>query len=193
MRLTPLDLRRARFSSAVRGFNREEVSGFLDEAATDFERTVRHADQARQEADALQAQLEEHESREATRRETLITAQRVSCEVRETAKREAELIVAEARQHANNLVREARHAGQQAERELDELQHRRHDAEQSVEDAIATLRTALDLIRRQDLVTASGHRHKQPIPAGPGEKVSDPGRQAAQGGPHPNVSIERTL
>ena len=150
MRLTPLALRRARFSAAVRGFNRAEVSSFLEEAAADFEQAVRQAERARQEVGSLQAQLEEHHQREATLRETLSTAQRVSSEVRETAKREAELIVREARDQARDVMRADRTACQRDEREAADLHHRRREAEQSLEDAIASLRTALDIVRRQD-------------------------------------------
>ena len=89
MKIAPLDLRRAKFGAAVRGFNRGEVTSFLSEAADGFERAIRHTDRMRQELDTLQSQLDEHREREATLRDTLLTAQRLAADVHESAKQEA--------------------------------------------------------------------------------------------------------
>jgi cell division initiation protein len=150
MRLAPLDLRRAQFGVVLRGFDRAEVASFLSEAADDFEKAVREADRARQEVGALHDQLEEHRQREATLRDTLLTAQRVSSEVRESAKHEAELLVREARGQADEIVHVARTRCLAVERELADLSDRRSDAERSLEDVIATLRNALDVVKRPD-------------------------------------------
>ena len=139
MRLTPLDLRRAQFGAAVRGFNRTEVSRSLAEADDDLELALRSAKRARQEVSALSAQLAEDRQRKAPSRDTALAAQRASSEAREAAKREAELIVREARGQANEV-----------ERELTDLRHQRRDAEKSLKNSIATLRTALDVVTRQD-------------------------------------------
>lgn len=145
MRLTPLDLRRAQFSAAVRGFNRAEVASFLTEAADDLELALVTAERARQEVSALQAQLAESPARD-----TALAAQRASSEVREAAKREAELIVREAREQADEVVRVARARCLTVERALTALGHRKRDAEKSLEESIATLRAALDEVRRLD-------------------------------------------
>ena len=70
MRLAPLELRRVQFGVALRGFDRAEAANFLSEAAGDFEKAVREADRTRQEVGALHDQLEEHQQREATLRDT---------------------------------------------------------------------------------------------------------------------------
>ena len=48
MNIAPLDLRRARVGSAVRGFDRPEVASFLNEAADGYEQAIRDADRLRQ-------------------------------------------------------------------------------------------------------------------------------------------------
>ena len=150
MRLTPLDLLRAQFGAAVRGFNRTEVSSFLSEADDDLELALRNAERTRQEVSALHAQLAEDHQREAPSRDTVLAAQRVPSEIREAAKREAELIVREARGQADEVERLARTRCLEVERELTDLRHQRRDAEKSLENSIATLRTALDVVKRQD-------------------------------------------
>ena len=41
MRLTPIEIRRHRFQTRMRGFDREEVRTFLDIVLSDFEDVVR--------------------------------------------------------------------------------------------------------------------------------------------------------
>ena len=150
MRIAPQDVRRARFGSAIRGFHRAEVTSFLGETADGYEAANRESDRLRQQVGTLQKQLEEHRQREASLRDTLLTAQRVSAEVRESAKQEAELIVREARCRADTLIQKARARCQDVEREITELRLNRIDVETSIEGSIAALRHALDFVRRQD-------------------------------------------
>ena len=150
MKIAPLDLRRARFGAAVRGFNRAEVTSFLNEDADDYEQANRDTDRLRQEVATLQSQLDEHRQRETTLRDTLLTAQRVSTEVRESAKKEAELIVREARGRADELTRKAGAQRQDVEREIAKLRRKRTDVEASIEGSIVALRHALEAIKQQD-------------------------------------------
>ena len=150
MKIAPLDLRRARFGAALRGFNRPEVVSFLNEAADGYEQAMRDADRLRQQIGTLQQQLSEHRQREATLRDTLLTAQRISAEVRESAKQEAELIVREAHGRADELTRKAGAECQDAEREVTDLLRKRTDVEASIESSIVSLRHALDFAKQQD-------------------------------------------
>ena len=174
MRLTPLDLRRVQFDAAVRGFNRTEVSSFLAEAADDLELALRTAERARQDVSALHAQLAEDRQRAAPSRDTVLAAQRVSSEIREATKREAELIVREARGQADEVERLARARCLEVERELTDLRHQRRDAEKSLKNSIATLRTALDVVTRQDRGSNSDNvreHHPRPMMAATGSSA----------------------
>ena len=53
MRLTPIEIRRHRFSSRVRGFDRDEVRAFLDMVIADFEDVVRQNAQLRRDNERL--------------------------------------------------------------------------------------------------------------------------------------------
>ena len=189
MKIAPLDLRRARFGSAVRGFNRAEVVSFLNEAADGYEQAIRGTDRLRQEVGALQKQLEEHRQREATLRDTLLTAQRVSAEVRESAKQEALLIVREARGRADELVRKAGARCQEVEREITDLRRKRTDAEASIEGSIATLRHALEFVKQQDRDRRQDEKIRQHHPqsfdrgAGTVRPASHPVIEAAESHP----------
>ncbi len=104
MRLTPLDIQNHRFARSLRGFDPEEVETFLRLVAEDFERVVRGSEEARGQIHELKARLEQFTDREETLRQTLMTAQEVSDDLRRTAAREAEVIIAEAEVKAEKIL-----------------------------------------------------------------------------------------
>src|SRR3954465_6325562 len=107
MRIAPLDLRQQRFRTALRGFDRTEVVAFLTEAADDYEHAMREIDRLRGDLMRMEALLAEHRERESNLRDTLLTANRLSEEMKETAHTEAKLIVREAQGRADVLIQKA--------------------------------------------------------------------------------------
>ena len=109
MRLSPVDIRQQNFSmKTFRGFDPQEVDAFLDDVADDLESLLR-------ENAAPREQLGGHEERarglaetEKTLKDTLVTTQRVAEEMKEGAKRDAQLLVREATLNADKLLEEAR-------------------------------------------------------------------------------------
>ena len=107
MRISPMDMRQQRFRSAFRGYDRTEVVAFLTEAADDYEHAMRDIDRLRGDLMRMEALLAEHRERENNLRDTLLTAQRVTGELKETAHTEAKLIVREAQGRADLLLQKA--------------------------------------------------------------------------------------
>lgn len=109
MRLSPVDIRQQQFTMKMfRGFDPQEVDAFLDDVAEDYESLLR-------ENATLREQLGAHEERarglsetEKTLKDTLVTTQRVAEEMKESAKRDAQLQVREATLNAEKLMEEAR-------------------------------------------------------------------------------------
>jgi cell division initiation protein len=150
MRIAPMDMRRARFRAAVRGFDRTEVVAFLTEAADDYEQALREIDRLRQDLARSESSLVEHRDREATLRNTLVTAQKLADEIKEAAENEGRLIVREAQGRADLLLQKAQARVNEIERSITELRLRRRDAEGTVEGSIQALQRALEFIRAQD-------------------------------------------
>ena len=155
MRIAPLDLRQPRFKAAFRGFDKTEVVAFLTEAADDYEHALREIDRLRQDLSRMEAALAEHREREATLRNTLTTAQRLSDELKEAANNEARMIVREAQGRGDLLVQKAQARLEQVERDITELRLRRRGVEGSVEASIQALYHALEFIREQDRAECS--------------------------------------
>jgi cell division initiation protein len=169
MRISPMDMRQQRFKSALRGFDRTDVVAFLTEAADDYEHAMREIDRMRGDLMRMEALLAEHRHREANLRDTLMTAQRISDDLKETAQNEARLIVREAQGRADLLLQKAQARLEELDRDINELKLRRRDTEGSLEASIQALYRALEFIRDQDEARSEEkvliHRPRQTDPA----------------------------
>jgi len=150
MRISPMDMRQQRFKSAMRGYDRTDVVAFLTEAADDYEHAMREIDRLRGDLMRMEALLAEHRERERNLRDTLLTANRISEELKEAAHTEAKLIVREAQGRADVLIQKAQVRLDEMDHDCNELKLRRRDAEGSVEASIQALYRALEFMRDQD-------------------------------------------
>jgi cell division initiation protein len=150
MRIAPLDLRQPRFKTSVRGFDKTEVVAFLTEAADDYEHALREIDRLRQDLLRMESLLAEHRERENNLRNTLLTAQRLSDEVKNAAQNEAKMIVREAQGRADLLLQKAQARLEEIEHDINELRLRRRGVEGSLEASIQALYHALEFMRDQD-------------------------------------------
>src|ERR1044071_6860854 len=94
--LTPLEIQKQVFTRALKGYNADEVRGYLHLVAEEIERLLIEVDRATRENSMLREELEEHNQRERILKDTLLSAQKVSEDVRANARKEAELIVKDA-------------------------------------------------------------------------------------------------
>jgi cell division initiation protein len=150
MKVTPLDLRQQRFKSVMRGFDRDEVTAFLNEVAEDYEQAIREADRLRDDLTRAQASLEEHREHERNLRNTLLTAQKLADEIRTNAENDAKRIVREAEGRSDLLLQKAQARLEEVQREIDSLRLKRRDVEASLESTISALRNSLDFVKQQD-------------------------------------------
>src|SRR6476660_2942008 len=89
MNVSPLDLRQQRFRKTFRGFDPVEVASLMTAVADDYEQALRETDQLRQELMRSEAALVLHRENEKNLQSTLMTAQRVSDDIRANAELEA--------------------------------------------------------------------------------------------------------
>ena len=150
MRISPMDVRQQRFRTALRGYDRTEVVAFLTEAADDYEQAMREIDRLRSDLMRMEALLGEHRQRENNLRDTLLTAQRVSGELKESAQTEGKLIVREAQGRADLLLQKTQNRLEELEHDVNEMKLRRRDAEGALESTIQALYRALEFVRDQE-------------------------------------------
>ena len=127
MRITPLDLQNHRFPRRVAGYAQEEVDDFLRLVADDYEAALREAEAQREQVTRLEQRVEELAVNEKILQDTLITAQKLSEDLKQTSIKEAEVIVGEAEVKGEKILDAAhRRAAKLAEdiREMKQLKTR---------------------------------------------------------------------
>ncbi len=107
--LTPVDVRRFDFGSALRGYDKTRVDQFRDQVAEELERLTRSNQELEAKAKGFHEQLRAFRERDKALNDALITAQQLRAETREQAEREAQLILREARAEGEKLIEESRH------------------------------------------------------------------------------------
>ncbi|WP_305043355.1 DivIVA domain-containing protein [Geoalkalibacter sp.] len=107
MAITPIDIQQHQFKSQLFGYDKSGVDRFLELVAEEMERVHRQYQEVREELSRTRATLEEMREREATLKETLMTAQKVTDDLRANARKEAEIIIADARVRGEQIVGEA--------------------------------------------------------------------------------------
>jgi len=150
MNVSPLDLRQQRFHSRFRGFDKIEVTSFLAAVAEDYEQALRETDRLRQELMRMEAVLNENREHEKNLQSTLMTAQKLSDEIKANAEHEAKRIVREAEGHSDLLLEKTQARLEDIQREIDGLKLKRKDVEVSIESSISTLRNTLEFVRDQE-------------------------------------------
>ena len=107
MNITPLDITQKHFRRSFRGYDPEEVEAFLSLVAVEFEALVKDVNALREAGQRKDDELAEHRSRERTLQETLVTAQRASEDIRDAARKEAEITISDAELQAEKIVQGA--------------------------------------------------------------------------------------
>lgn len=150
MNVSPLDLRQQRFRKAFRGFDPVEVASFLAAVADDYEQALRETDRLRQDLMRMEAVLTEHREHEKNLQATMMTAQKLSDDIKANAELEARRIIREAEGRSDLLLEKTQARVEDIQREIDGLKLKRKDVEISIEANIATLRNTLDFVREQE-------------------------------------------
>lgn len=119
MALTPVEIRHVSLAKGLRGYKRSAVDELLDDVVASFEQVWRERADLQDRVENLESELKRFKELEALLRQTLVSAERASHELRDQAKREADLIVSEAHAEAREVTR---HAAAERERLVRESQ-----------------------------------------------------------------------
>ena len=107
MSLTPVEIRHVKLGRGFSGYDRRETDRLLADIVTSFEQVWRERADLRDEMEELEAELARQKEIEGALRNTLISAERMADDVRTQARREADVIIAEARASARDMVSSA--------------------------------------------------------------------------------------
>jgi len=144
MALTPLDIQQQRFRIGLRGYATKDVETFLEQAANAFEDLQRETHRLADENKKLQSDIEEYQRREGTFKRALLHSQRVLDQMQENARRQAEVIVAEAETKAEKLLQHAQNRVAQLQDSIADLKRQRIQVEEEITFVIETHRRMLE-------------------------------------------------
>ena len=171
--LTPLDARRYDFGRAMRGYDPARVERFREQVAEELERLTRQAVDLDTKAKSFHEQLRAFRERDKALNDALVSAQQLRNEIRESAEREASLIVREARAAGERELEEMRGEIRRLELQLAELERARR----------AHLAQLRQMAERQLAEIAAAEQEPAPrVPASPlGASPNGPASPVEQG------------
>jgi cell division initiation protein len=148
--LTPLEIQKQTFSTGLRGYKPDEVRGYLSLIAEEIERLVREVDRLERENAHIREDLDDHSQRERILKDTLLSAQKVSEEVKANARKEAELIVKDAELLADRVVGQAMTRVADIERAIQDLKIERTGLRNKLQLALQTVQQMVVLDAEQE-------------------------------------------
>jgi cell division initiation protein len=107
MALTPVEIRHLHPPTGFMGYKRVHTDRLFEEIAASFEDVWRERADLADKIEQLESDLVRYKELESLLRTTLISAERASADLKDQARREADVILTEARAEARKLQREA--------------------------------------------------------------------------------------
>ena len=153
-RISPIDIQQQQFKTRAFGYDKGGVDRFLELIADELERLLRKNQDLQEELTKVTATLDEMREREETLKETLVTTQKVTEDLKTSARREVDVMMAEAEIKAERLMLNAEERRQQLIEEIQEIKRQKVDFEVSLRGLLEKHIRMLDLnavaIEQQD-------------------------------------------
>lgn len=157
MALAPLDIQKMRFNQRMRGFDTTEVEGFLVLMAEELAGRLAQIEKLDRENRYYRQRLEETMQREHQLQQTLLRAQKVSDEITNNARREAELTVKEAEMMADKIVQQAIEQSTRIEGRIGELRLQRRELQLKFKNSLDLFQRILEAEMDDEHNTATVH------------------------------------
>lgn len=121
MRITPIDIAHKTFSKKMMGYDADQVTEFLQQAASAMEALIHERNSLREALREKDLSLAEFKDRDKALKDTITTAAQMSDRLRQDTEREAKLIIADAQQKADIIMRDSRDSLKKMYQEITEL------------------------------------------------------------------------
>lgn len=136
MKITPLDIQQQQFKTRFRGFDVREVDAFLEQIADTFEGLQKKNEIMGEEVRRLELEIQGYRKREETFKRALLNSQKVLDQMKDNARKSAELIIAEAEVKAEKILNKAHNRLAQLHEDIAELKRQRTQIEVQISSII---------------------------------------------------------
>jgi len=150
MKITPIDGSGHAFAVKMRGYDQEEVRSFLNLVSSEFEAVILESNNLKEKLAQVESSVSDLRERERILKETLLTAQRLADEIREEARKEAQLIVREAEVKGSQLLDQAGRTTGELQGAIQALRVEREAFAQRIRSAVEQHLRLLDMHRNED-------------------------------------------
>lgn len=127
MKLTPLDLRKHQFRKTLRGYDPDEVHGFIAKLAQDWEEVIEEKRRADERVERAEEKLRHYEKVELALQEALETARETGRRAEDMAYQRAKMIVEEAELRAQRIAQDAEQERYNVRQDLVKLNSRQSE------------------------------------------------------------------
>ena len=136
MNLTPLDIQQQQFRFRFRGFDIREVDRFLEQVSEVF--AAMHSDNKslREEIRRLKLETQGYKEREETFKRAMLNSQKVLEQMKDNARKSAEVIIADAEVKAEKVLNRAHNRLSQLHEDIAELKRQRMQIEVQIRSVI---------------------------------------------------------
>jgi cell division initiation protein len=144
MRIAPIDIAHKTFHRKMMGFETEEVMNFLRLVSEELETVIKERNSLRENLREKEMAIAEYRERDELLKSTITTATRMSERMQVDAEREAKLILHDANQKSEMIVRESRDSLKRIYNEISDLKRVRMQFENNMKALIQSHLTMLD-------------------------------------------------
>lgn len=136
MKVTPLEIRQKSFEKVFRGYDKDEVTAFLQTLSQEWERMVDDYKEMKFKLESSQDEIRKLREVESSLFKTLKTAEDTGSNMIEQAKRTADLHMKETQMRAEAVINESR---SKAKSMIENAEHKTRQIIESMEDEVKTL------------------------------------------------------
>jgi cell division initiation protein len=136
MSLTPLDIQHQQFQVRFRGFDIREVDRFLEKMAEAYGALQTDNKNLKEEIRRLKLETQGYKEREETFKRAMLNSQQVLEQMKENARKSAEVIIADAEVKAEKILNRAHNRLSQLHEDIAELKRQRLQIEVQIRSVV---------------------------------------------------------
>lgn len=144
MKITPIDIVHKSFAKKMLGVDADEVNEFMTQIASQMEALIQERNMLKEALREKDLNLLEYKERDQVLKSTIATATQMTERLRQDAEREARLIIADANQKAEIIMRDSRDSLKKMYQEVTDLKRARMQFEANLKALVQAHLTLLD-------------------------------------------------
>jgi cell division initiation protein len=145
MSLTPLDIQQQQFQVRFRGFDIREVDRFLEQVSEALVNGQNESKNLKEEIRKLRLENQEYKEREETFKRAMLNSQTVLEQMKDNARKSAEVIIADAEVKAEKILNRAHNRLSQLHEDIAELKRQRMQIEVQIRSVIESHSKLLEI------------------------------------------------